>query len=150
MRSEVRRGAPDRCFVLRNRGPFTPEIVAYTTVLRSGPAKRRALTYIARGNAYLAKGLAKLALLDYGFAINLKQNLPYVTALKAEALAMLGRYPQALSAFDSALAARPKDGEIYSGRARCFGRILPSNAHTESWFVFEGNPQKRNRKVPAP
>ena len=117
LRSQVRRGAPDRCFVLRNRGPFTSDIIAYTAVLQSGPAKRRALTYIARGNAYLATGCAKLALLDYGFALRLHPDLHEVTALKAEAQTMLRRYRQALSAFDTALAARPQDAEIYSGRA---------------------------------
>ena len=117
LRSQVRSGAPDRCAVLRNRGPFTSDIVAYTAMLRMGPAKRRALTYITRGNAYLASGYPKLALLDYGFALRLRPDLHEVTALKAEAQAMLGRYPSALRAFDVALAARPMDAEIYSGRA---------------------------------
>ncbi len=111
----MRRGAPDRCFVLRNRGSFTPEIAAYSAVLRS--VKQRALPHVARGNAYLARGHAELALLDYGLALGLKRDLPEVTALKGEALAMLGRYEQALGAFDTALAGRPKDAEIYSGRA---------------------------------
>ena len=35
-RSRLRRGAPDRCFVLRNRGPFTADIITYTAMLRSG------------------------------------------------------------------------------------------------------------------
>jgi tetratricopeptide (TPR) repeat protein len=117
LRSQLRRGAPDRCFVLRNRGPFISDIIAYTAVLRSGSAKRRALTYIARGNAYLMTGYPKLALLDYGFALRLHPSLHEVTALRAEAEAMLGRYRQALSAFDTALAARPQDAETYGGRA---------------------------------
>jgi Flp pilus assembly protein TadD len=115
LRSELRRGAPDRSFVLRNRGPFPAEIAAYSTVLLS--VKKRALPYVARGNAFLAEGRAKLALLDYGSALNLKPGLHEVTALKAEALAMLGRYREALGAFDAALAARPNDAETYSGRA---------------------------------
>ena len=117
LRFKLRRGAPDRCFVLRNRGPFTADIITYTAMLRSGPAKRRALTYIARGNAYLATGCPKLALLDYGFALRLRRDLHDVTALKAEAQAMLGRYRQALSAFDTALSARPQNAEMYGGRA---------------------------------
>jgi len=117
LRSQVRSGAPDRCAVLRNRGPFTSDIIAYTAMLRMGHAKRRALTYIARGNAYLASGYPKLALLDYGFALRLRPDLHEVTALKGEAQAMLGRYSSALRAFDVALAARPMDAEIYSGRA---------------------------------
>jgi tetratricopeptide (TPR) repeat protein len=117
LRSQLRRGTPDRCFVLRNRGPRISDIIAYTAVLQSGFAKRRALTYIARGNAYLVTGYPKLALLDYGFALRLQPGLHEVTALKAEAEAMLGRHPQALHAFNTALAARPQDAEIYGGRA---------------------------------
>jgi tetratricopeptide (TPR) repeat protein len=115
LRSAVRRGAPDRPFVLRNRGPFQAEIAAYTLVLQS--VKERALPYVARGNALLAEGRARLALLDYGCALSLKPDLHEITALKAEALVMLGRYEEALGAFDAALAAHPNDAEIYSGRA---------------------------------
>ena len=117
LRSQVRSGAPDRFAVLRNRGPFTSDIIAYTAMLRMGHAKRRALTYITRGNAYLATGYPKLALLDYGFALRLRPDLHEVTALKGEAQAMLGRYQSARRAFDVALAARPMDAEIHSGRA---------------------------------
>ena len=115
LRAAVRRGAPDRPFVLRNRGPFPAEIAAYTSVLLS--VKNRALPYVARGNALLAEGRAKLALLDYGCALSLKPDSHEITALKAEALLMLGRHEEALRAFDAALAARPNDAEIYSGRA---------------------------------
>jgi tetratricopeptide (TPR) repeat protein len=115
LRSQVRRGAPDRPFALRNRGPFTDVIAAYTTVMRS--VKQRTLPPIARGNAFLAEGRADLALLDYSLALRLRPNLHEVTALKAEALAMLGRYRAALGAFNTAIAARPKDAEMYSGRA---------------------------------
>jgi Flp pilus assembly protein TadD len=115
LRSAVRRGAPDRPFVLRNRGPFPAEIAAYTLVLQS--VKERTLPYVARGNALLAEGRAGLALLDYGCALSLKPNSHEITALKAEALLMLGRYEEALGSFDTALAARPNDAEIHSGRA---------------------------------
>jgi tetratricopeptide (TPR) repeat protein len=90
LRSEARRGAPDRPFVLRNRGPFPAEIAAYTSVLLS--VKDRALPYVARGNALLAEGRARLALLDYGCALSLKPRHFEIAALKAEALVMLGRY----------------------------------------------------------
>lgn len=116
LRQEAKPGTADRCFVLRRRRVFASDIVAYTAVLRSGSSKQRALTYLARGNAYLASGRAKLALLDYGFVLQLAPN-PEVVALKAEALTMLGRYRQALTAFDIAIAGRPQDGEIYGGRA---------------------------------
>ena len=115
LRAAVRCGAPDRPFVLRNRGPFPAEIAAYTSVLLS--VKDRALPYVARGNALLAEGRAKLALLDYGCALSLKPDSHEITTLKAEALLMLGRHEEALRAFDAALAARPNDAEIYSGRA---------------------------------
>ena len=94
LRSAVRRGAPDRPFVVRNRGPFPAEIAAYTSVLLS--VKDRALPYVARGNALLAEGRAKLALLDYGCALSLKPDSHEIAALKAEALLMLGRYEEAL------------------------------------------------------
>jgi len=115
LRAAVRRGAPDRPFVLRNRGPFPAEIAAYTSVLLS--VKERALPYVARGNALLAEGRAKLALLDYSCALSLKPDIHEITALKAEALLMLGRYEEALRAFDAALATLPNDAGIYSGRA---------------------------------
>ena len=114
LRAQIRRGAPDRPFALRNRGPFTAEIAAYSTVLHSVP---RPLPYIARGNAFLAEGRARFALLDYCCALQLRPDLHGVIALQAEALAMLGRYKEALGAFDTALAARPADAEIRSGRA---------------------------------
>jgi tetratricopeptide (TPR) repeat protein len=139
LRSQVRTGAPDRCFVLRNRGPFISDIIAYTVLLQSGPAKRRALTYIARGNAYLATGCAKLALLDYGLALRVNPNVPEVTTLKAEAQAMLGRYRQALSTFDSALAARPRDAEGYGGRAipnLALGRLDAADADWRRQLEF--------------
>ena len=115
LRAASRRGPPDRPFVLRNRGPFPAEIAAYSTVLQS--VKQRALPYIARGNAFLAEGRADLALLDYGCALSLKPGLHEVAALRAEAFLMLGHHRQALDAFDGAVAARPRDGEILGGRA---------------------------------
>jgi len=135
LRAAVRRGAPDRPFVLRNRGPFPAEIAAYTSVLLS--VKDRTLPYVARGNALLAEGRAKLALLDYGCALSLKPDTHEIAALKAEALAMLGRYEEALVIFDTALAARPKDAEIYSGRAiacLALGRLEAADADWRRQF----------------
>jgi tetratricopeptide (TPR) repeat protein len=116
LRQKVRPGPPDRCFVLRHRRTFASDIAGYTAVLRSGPSKQRAMTYLARGNAYLASGRAKLALIDYGFVLRLAPK-PEVVALRAEALSMLGRYEEALSAFDAAIAVRPQDAEMHGGRA---------------------------------
>ena len=92
------------------------DIPAYTAVLRSGQSKRRALTYVARGNSYLSTGRAKLALIDYARALKLAPR-PEIMALKAEALSLLGRHQEAVAAFDDAVGARPDDAEIRSGRA---------------------------------
>ena len=89
LRQEVRQGPPDRCSVVRHRRTFAADIAAYTAVLRSRPSKQRALTYLARGNAYLASGHAKLALIDYGFVLRLAPK-PEVVALRAEALTHAG------------------------------------------------------------
>jgi Flp pilus assembly protein TadD len=129
LRSAVRRGPPDRPFVVRNRGPFPAEVAAYTSVLLS--VKDRALPYVARGNALLAEGRAKLALLDYGSALSLKPDSREIAALKAEALLILGRYEEALRSFDTALTARPNDAEVYSGRAiacLALGRLADADA----------------------
>ncbi|MDI1266032.1 MAG: tetratricopeptide repeat protein, partial [bacterium] len=115
LRAGLRPGAPDRHFVLRQRGTFTAEIVAYDAVVRS--LAKNTLPYLARGNAYLVTGQAEQALADYERALRLKPAVPEITALKGEALAMLGRHADALRAFDAALAARPNDAEILSGRA---------------------------------
>lgn len=115
LRSGLRPGAPDRHFVLRQRGHFTAEILAYDAVVRS--LAKNTLPYLARGNAYLATGQAEQALANYERALRLKPGVPEITALKGEALAVLGRYSDALQAFDAALAARPNDAEILGGRA---------------------------------
>jgi tetratricopeptide (TPR) repeat protein len=131
LRSAIRRGAPDRSFVVRNRGPFPAEIAAYSTVLRS--VTHGALPYVARGNAFLAEGRANAALLDYQGALTLKPGLPEVIALKAEALVLLGRYREALGNFDSALAARPTDPEILSGRAIAHLALGALDAADDDW-----------------
>jgi tetratricopeptide (TPR) repeat protein len=116
LRQEPRPPQDDRCFVLRHRRNAVADIPAYTAALRSGSSKRRALTYVARGNSYLSTGRAKLALLDYAQALKLAPR-PEVIALKAEALSRLGRHEEAVAAFDAAVASRPDDAEIRSGRA---------------------------------
>lgn len=115
LRAGLRQGAPDRHFVLRQRGHFTAEILAYDAVVRS--LAKNTLPYLARGNAYLVTGQAEQALADYERALRLKPGVPEITALKGEALTMLGRHADALQAFDAALAARPNDAEMLGGRA---------------------------------
>lgn len=113
----ARRGMPDRHFAVRNRGIFAAEIVAYTKVLRAGQAKRRAHVYFGRGNAYLANGRPKLALLDYAFALKLDPNLANVLALRGEALMALGRTEKALAELDRAVQIEPRNTEIAGSRA---------------------------------
>ena len=113
----ARRGLPDRHFAVRNRAMPVAEIVAYTKLLRAGRAKRRAHAYFGRGNAYLASGRPRLALLDYAFALRLDPNLANVLALRGEALAALGRHEQALAELDRAVQIEPDNPEIVGGRA---------------------------------
>lgn len=115
LRAEGRPGMPDRTIALRRRGRSTAEIAGYTSMLHT--AKHRALAYIARGNAFLAEGRADRALADYESALQLKPTAHEITALKGEALSMLGCYVEALEVFDLAIAARPQDAEALSGRA---------------------------------
>lgn len=115
IRAEMRQGAPDRHFVLRQRGHFTAEVLAYDAVVRS--LKKNALPYIARGNAYLASGQPKEALANYNQALKRKRDLPAIAALKGEALSKLGHYGEAVRSFDVALKARPDDAEALGGRA---------------------------------
>lgn len=107
IRRKVRRGAPDRHFVMRQRGPTVAEIIAYTDVIKS--LTKSALPLLARGNAYLVDGQAEQALADFEKALKLRPGLPEVLALKAEALAMMGRHQEALELLDQVLAAQPRD-----------------------------------------
>jgi len=115
IRAETPPGAPDRHFVLRQRGHFTAEVLAYDSVVRS--LKRNALPYIARGNAYLASGRPEEALANYNQALKLKRDLTAVAALKGEALSKLTRYAEAVLSFDVALKSQPDDAEALGGRA---------------------------------
>ncbi len=139
IRAETRLGAPDRHFVLRQRGHFTAEVLAYDAVVRS--LKKNALPYIARGNAYLASGQPEDALANYNFALGLKRELPAVAALKGEALSMLGRYREAVRSFDVALKAQPRDAEALGGRAIArvgLGLLKEANADWQRQFELLG------------
>jgi tetratricopeptide (TPR) repeat protein len=115
VRAEARLGAPDRHFVLRQRGHFAAEVLAYDAVVRS--LKRNTLPYIARGNACMAAGRPTEALTNYDQALKLKRDHPDVVILKGEALSMLGRYREAVHSFEVALKVRPDDAEALGGRA---------------------------------
>ena len=135
VRAETRPGAPDRHFVLRQRGRFVAEIIAYDSVLTS--LKKNTLPYLARGNAQLMAGRPELALADYDAALRLKRDIPEIIALKGEALSIMGRYLEALEAFDLALAGRADDAEALSGRAIAriaLGRIAEANADWQRQF----------------
>ena len=129
VRADTRPGAPDRHFVLRQRGHFVAEIMAYDAVVRS--LSKKALPRIARGNGYLAAGQPENALTDYSTALRLKPRSPEIKILMGEALSMLGRHQEAIKAFDVALAARPDDAEALNGRAIAriaLGQIDEANA----------------------
>jgi tetratricopeptide (TPR) repeat protein len=129
-RTESRERAPDRCLVLRRRGRFTDQIAAFNSVLHS--VRDRTLPFIARGNAFLAEGRAEAALLDYESALQLKPS-PEVAALKGEALSMLGRYQEALEAFDFAVARHPEDPDVLSGRAIALLGVGKLEAADNDW-----------------
>jgi tetratricopeptide (TPR) repeat protein len=145
IRAETRPGAPDRHFVLRQRGQFRAELLAYTVVIRS--LKKKILPYIARGNAYLASGYPEEALADYNRALKLKRNIPTVVALKGEALSKLGRYSEAVRSLSLALEARPNDAEVLGGRAIArigLGTLEAANADWQRQFqLLEGRASAR-------
>lgn len=129
LRRKVRRGAPDRHFVMRQRGPMVSEISAYSAVIKS--LKNSALPLLARGNAYLVDRQPEAALADFEKALKLKPGLPDVLVLKAEALAMMGRQPAAVELLDQALAAIPRDPGALNTRGilrMASGRVDEANA----------------------
>ena len=119
----------DRPFYARQRGPYISEIISYSSARQS--LRRNVLPLIARGNAYLAQGDAERALADYDRALKLRPGLPELLALKAEALVVLGRHPDALELLDQVLAARPRDAGALSTRGivnMALGKIAEANA----------------------
>lgn len=115
LKSAVRQGPPDRPFAVRMRGNFTSEVVSYDNVVRS--LQKNVLPYLARGNAHLACGDARKALIDYDHALKVKPGLMEATALRAEALLRLGRYDEALAAIDAVISSRSDDAEALNTRA---------------------------------
>jgi tetratricopeptide (TPR) repeat protein len=115
LRSRVRRAAPDRSFALRRASRFTSEVADYSWLLRSG--RNQVFPYIARGNAHLALGQPERAVVDYISALGCNPTLLEVVSLKGEALFMMGHYQEALAAFNTVLAERPRDVDALSGRA---------------------------------
>lgn len=114
VRRMVRGGAPDRHFVLRQKGPMTAEISAYTGVIKS--LRKHMLPYLARGNAYLVDGQPDLALADYEHILRSRPRAWDVLAMKAEALSALERHSEALDVFNRVLEARPRDPSALNGR----------------------------------
>lgn len=145
VRAEMRPGPPDRHFVLRQRGHFSSEVLAYDSVVRS--LKKHTLPYIARGNAYLASGRPKEALENYDGALKLKRYLPDVAALKGEAFSKLGRYAEAIKQFDIAAKAQPENPEVLGGRAIArvgLGLLKEANADWQKQFeLLKGRPSAR-------
>ena len=129
LRRKVRRGAPDRHFVMRQRGPTVSEIMAYSAVVKS--LKNSVLPLLARGNAYLVDRQPEQALADFEKALKLKPGLPAVLALKAEALAMMGRHQAAIELLDQVLSASPRDPGALNTRGllqMALGKVDQANA----------------------
>lgn len=129
IRRKLRRGGPDRHFVMRQRGPAISEIIAYTAVIKS--LKKSALPLLARGNAYLVERQPELALADYDRALKLKSGSPEILALKAEALVALGRYKEAIELLDTILSGKFSDPGSLNTRAiarMALGHVEQANA----------------------
>lgn len=136
IRAGTRLGPPDRHFVVRQRGQFRAEVLAYDIVIWS--LKKNTLPYIARGNAFLASGQPEAALASYNHALKIKRKLPDAAALKGEALSILGRYSEAIDSLNVALAAKPDDAEALGGRAIArIGLGLLEEANTDWQRQFE-------------
>jgi tetratricopeptide (TPR) repeat protein len=139
LRRQMATGAPDRHFVLRQVGPMVAEIVAYSSVIKA--LRKHSLPYLARGNAYLASGEPQLALADYESALKLQPRSLDALALKAEALLVLGRFPEAAAAFDKVLAGKKPDVDTLGGHAiaeMANGRLDKANAAWRRQFELSG------------
>ena len=114
----IARGAPpDRPYALQRVGRLTTEVAEYSRAAQLNGGLVSHYIYIARGNANLAMGNALAALVDYSAALGCDPGLVEAIALRGEALLMMGCYGEALQAFDMAIARRPSDPNILSGRA---------------------------------
>jgi len=137
VRGKLRGGTPDRHFVVRQRGPMTAEILAYSSVIKS--LRKRTLPFLARGNAYLASGQPELALADYERVLRLQPGSLDALSLKGEALSAMGRFREAERIFDKVLAARPKDVEALNARGiarMATGRLDEANRDWRLQFDF--------------
>lgn len=108
-------GPPDRHYVLRQRGRFAAEILAYDSVVAA--LRKHSLPHLARGNAHLAAGRPAMALADYEQAQKLQPDLIDIHVVRGEAMIQLGRLEEATKEFDTVLAKRPRDAEALGGRA---------------------------------
>ena len=84
--------------------------------------------------------------------MKIKKNNPDLMALKGEALSMLGRYREAVEAFDFALAANPKAAEVLNARAiarAAQGRIREANADWQEQLRQLGAGQNEARAYVA-
>ena len=115
LRSAVRRGAPDRSFVLRNRGPFPAEIAAYTLVLQS--VKQRALPLCRAGQRLAGRGPRQTGTSRLRLRAQPETGPSRDYRAQSRSPAHAGTLRGGAGAFDTALAARPNDAEIQSGRA---------------------------------
>jgi len=131
LQAQTNHKAADRPLFLRRSGRLTAEVAAYSEAILFD--KDKALLYIALGNTCLAQGTPEKALMayTYAYALGLGPKDPNIAACRAEALLALGRYAEALSAFDIALANNPKHIYALSGRAMALlalGEIAKADA----------------------
>lgn len=115
LRGQVWKGAPDRPFAAQASRRARPRIDTYSAIIANVP--KGVFPYVARGNAFMVCGKPYAALWDYTRALKLRGSSPHLFALRGEALLALGRFGEALSAFDFAVNALPKSPEAYGGRA---------------------------------
>lgn len=136
-RAHTRRGMPDRHFALRHGIGSLAEIAGYTRALRD--RKYSVVNLVNRGNAYLAMGHHRLALMDYLWALKGAPGAPQLLTLKGEALAALGQYGQALQALDEAIAADSRNPEIHGSRAiirLALGRLGDADADWRQQLIL--------------
>lgn len=130
-RQRLKQGMPDRPFFTRHRSTSVAEIEGYTNVLRADSSKKGVFVHVARGHAYLALRLPRLALLDYDTALRLAPKETGLLVARGEALAALGYHREALQALDRAVAERHQDPDALSSRAfvrLAVGRVAEADA----------------------
>jgi len=100
---------------------------AWAEALTTSPAEAglTALRATLRARLHLARGDAAGALREAEAALAAEADQPLAGAARAEALAALGRWPEALSAFEANHAARPESWRAAFGVASALTQLRP-------------------------